>query len=65
MKEDSIYNLVAFACRTCNKVDWMHTKEQTAKPEHVSYRGVDLGDCPGKMVRLYGLRRPDEMEERR
>ena len=44
---------IAWACRTCNKVDWADAKEQLAKPEHVSYRGVDLGTCTGKMIPLY------------
>ena len=44
---------IAWACRTCNKVDWADKKEQTAKPEHVCHRGIDLGSCSGKMIPLY------------
>jgi hypothetical protein len=44
---------IAWACRTCNKIDWVDSKEQLAQPEHVSYRGVDIGNCVGKMVKLY------------
>lgn len=44
---------IAWACRTCNKVDWADQEEQTAKPEHVSHRGVDLGTCKGEMIPLY------------
>lgn len=44
---------IAWACRLCNKIDWADTKEQTAKPEHISHRGVDIGDCKGKMIPLY------------
>jgi hypothetical protein len=43
----------AWACRTCNKVDWADTKEQLAKPEHVAHRGVDIGTCKGQMIPLY------------
>lgn len=46
----------AWACRTCGKIDWADTNEQLAAPEHVSYRGVDIGTCAangGKMVPLY------------
>ena len=46
-------NPIAWACRTCNKVDWADQEEQTAKPEHVCHRGVDLGTCKGKMIALY------------
>lgn len=44
---------VAWGCRTCNKVDWVDDKETKAAPEHVPHRGVDIGDCKGKMVKLY------------
>lgn len=44
---------IAWACRTCNKVDWADSKEQLAKPEHVSHRGFDIGTCKGKMIPLY------------
>ena len=43
---------VAWACRTCGKVDW--ADEQLARPEHISHRGVDIGSCDGEMVKLYG-----------
>jgi hypothetical protein len=43
----------AWACKTCNKIDWADTNEQLAKPEHISYRGVDLGTCKGEMIPLY------------
>lgn len=43
----------AWACKTCGKVDWDDTRQQLAKPEHVSYRGFDIGSCKGKMVPLY------------
>lgn len=45
---------IAWACRTCNKIDWADAKEQLAKPEHISHRGVDIGSCKGKMIPLYG-----------
>lgn len=45
--------IVAWACKTCNKVDWADSKEQLAKPEHVPYRGIDLGTCKGKFIPLY------------
>ena len=43
----------AWACRKCGKFDWADTDEQLAQPEHVSYRGIDLGTCGGQMVPLY------------
>lgn len=43
----------AWVCRTCGKIDFVDVKEQTAQPEHVSYRGVDIGTCKGKMIPLY------------
>jgi len=43
----------AWVCRTCGKIDFADIKEQTAQPEHVSYRGVDIGTCKGKMIPLY------------
>ena len=51
----------AWACRTCNKVDWADTEEQLAKPEHRSHRGFDIGDCRGKMIPLY--ENPDDERE--
>lgn len=44
---------IAWACRTCNKVDWADSKEQLAEPEHISYMGTDIGSCKGKMIPLY------------
>ncbi len=44
---------VAWGCKTCNKIDWIDKKEATAKPEHVSHRGVDIGSCPGVMIKLW------------
>lgn len=45
---------IAWGCKTCNKIDWADSKEQLAKPEHISYRGIDLGNCKGKFIPLYG-----------
>ena len=45
---------IAWGCRTCNKIDWADKEEQTAKPEHVCYRGTDIGECDGEMIPLYG-----------
>jgi len=47
-------NPIAWGCKTCNKIDWADSKEQLAKPEHVSYRGIDLGSCDGEFIPLYG-----------
>ncbi len=44
---------IAWGCKTCNKIDWADTKEQLAKPEHVSHRGVDIGTCKGKFIPLF------------
>ena len=44
---------VAWACRTCNKIDWVDSKEQIAKPEHIAHRGVDIGTCDGEFIELY------------
>lgn len=44
---------IAWGCKTCNKIDWVDTKEQLAKPEHLSYRGVDIGTCKGKFIPLF------------
>lgn len=54
----------AWVCRKCNKFDFADVEEQLAKPEHVSYRGVDLGTCKGKMIPLYTLEQlePEEKE---
>lgn len=42
-----------WVCRICLKVDFADTEEQLAKPEHVAYRGVDLGKCKGKFLPFY------------
>lgn len=39
----------AWYCSTCHKATTNLTPNDDAKPEHISYRGVDLGCCPGKM----------------
>lgn len=44
---------IAWACKTCGKIDWADSKEQKAQPEHISYRGIDLGECKGKMIPLF------------
>ncbi len=48
----------AWACRTCNKIDWADTDEKLAKPEHIPYRGIDLGECKGTMIQLYENKNP-------
>jgi len=44
---------VAWGCRTCNKIDWVNNSKQLAKPEHVAYRGIDVGTCKGEMIKLF------------
>ena len=46
---------VAWYCPVCHKFDLADIKEQLAKPEHISYRGIDLGNCKGKMIPLVSL----------
>ena len=46
---------IAWGCKTCLKFDWKHIKKQLAKPEHIAYRGCDIGGCNGKMIPLYDL----------
>ena len=53
---------VAWGCRKCNKIDWVDNPEQTAKPEHVSHRGVDIGSCGGEFIKLFVLDEPEEDE---
>ena len=53
MSKEMIIRHVAWGCKTCNKIDWIDKKEATAKPEHVSHRGVDIGSCPGVMIKLW------------
>ena len=36
-------------CNTCGKSTTDETPNDDAAPEHVSYRGHDIGTCPGKM----------------
>jgi hypothetical protein len=43
----------AWYCPVCKKFDIAHEKEQMAKPEHIAHRGVDIGSCNGRMIRLY------------
>lgn len=44
---------VAWGCRTCNKIDWRDSEKSLAAPEHVAYRGYDIGCCKGVFVPLY------------
>jgi len=44
---------IAWYCPVCKKFDLVDAKEQMAKPEHVSHRGVDIGSCKGTMIPLY------------
>ena len=37
-----------WCCMRCGKFDLREHPEQLAKPQHVSHRGVDIGECPGK-----------------
>lgn len=43
----------AWGCRTCNKIDWYDSEKSLAAPEHVSYRGCDIGCCKGTFIPLY------------
>jgi hypothetical protein len=58
------YKHVAWACKTCNKVDWVDAKEALAKPEHIPHRGFDIGKCKGKMIRLYEKVKENEINSR-
>ena len=42
-------------CPKCNKFDFANSKECIAKPEHIPYRGVDMGSCKGEMIPLISL----------
>ncbi len=43
----------AWYCPICKKFDLADVKESLAAPEHVPHRGVDIGNCKGKMIPLY------------
>lgn len=43
----------AWLCPICLKVDFPDIKESLAFPEHVSYRGCDIGNCKGTMIPMY------------
>jgi len=47
--------LIVWACPVCKKVDFKSEIEQSARPEHISYRGIDIGSCTGNMIPLYSL----------
>ena len=49
------YTHIAWGCRACNKIDWVDDNEAKAMPEHIPYRGMDIGKCKGKMIKLYSL----------
>ena len=36
-------------CETCGKTAASDTPNDDAAPEHLSYRGQDIGNCPGMM----------------
>ncbi len=44
--------IIAWGCPVCKKFDWADAPTPLAKPEHIPYRGVDLGTCKGKMIPL-------------
>lgn len=44
--------LYLFFCPVCYKFDFP-SGEPLAKPEHIPYRGIDVGECKGKMIKLY------------
>lgn len=44
---------VSWKCPVCGKSDYADTDENTAAPEHIPYRGVDVGSCDGVMVAIY------------
>jgi hypothetical protein len=44
---------VGWWCRTCNKIDLVDSSTQLAKSNHISHRGIDIGDCDGKMIKFY------------
>ncbi len=44
---------VAWYCPICKKFDFVDSEEVLCKPEHIPYRGVDIGSCKGRMIKLY------------
>lgn len=61
-------NPKAWYCPVCGKFDLMDSEEPMARPEHVPYRGIDIGTCKGEMIPLYdckdcSLKSIDEGEE--
>jgi hypothetical protein len=43
----------AWICKKCLKMDFPEIEESLAKPEHIPYRGVDIGTCGNPMIPVY------------
>lgn len=41
---------IIWFCPVCGKMDHNRTEKALATPEHVPMRGVDIGNCKGKML---------------
>jgi len=54
---------VGWFCKKCQKFDSVFTKEQTAKPEHVSHRGIDIGSCKGVMEKVFVIKELNNGED--
>jgi hypothetical protein len=50
LKKEKVITI--WACPVCKKWDTSIHKEPMAKPEHIPYRGIDLGECPGTFVKI-------------
>lgn len=53
MNKKPSFKHYAWYCPLCKKIDLVDTKEYEASPEHIPYRGMDIGDCSETMIKLY------------
>jgi len=51
---------IGWYCDVCGKSDYTETERPMAGPEHVPYRGIDIGSCKG-LMKLFTL--SDAVEE--
>ena len=53
----------AWYCPVCKKFDLADVEKPLATPEHIPYRGIDIGECKGKIIPLYPKENAKELTE--
>lgn len=63
-QEEKFKKKFGWICPVCKKFDLASTEERMGAPEHVPYRGIDIGKCKGNMIDAYSKSELERLKEK-